>query len=87
MTHLDGNALAGTLVDALGADLTDRSARCAHCGTTAVVATCLVYVSPMGVVARCATCDAVLVTVVESQDGRRWFGMPGVAAVEIPASH
>lgn len=86
MTHLDGNALAGVFADALGADLTDRAARCAHCGTIEVFARALVYSSPMGVVARCASCTAVLATVVTSDDGRRWFGMPGVAAIEIPVA-
>lgn len=85
MTHLDGNALAGVFADALGADLTDRSARCAHCGTIEVLARAMVYLSPMGIVARCPSCTAVLATVVTSDDGRRWFGMPGVTAIEIPA--
>ena len=83
MTHLDGNVLAGVLADALGADLTDRSARCAHCGTIDVLARSLVYVSDMGMVARCPSCSGVLATTVTTGDGRRWFGMPGVAAIEL----
>ncbi len=83
--HLDGNALAGVLADALGADLTAREARCLHCGTVDVLARALVYVSAMGLVARCASCEGVLATTVHTDDGRRWFGMPGVAALEMPA--
>lgn len=83
MTHLDGNMLAGTLADVLGADPTDRPARCLHCGLTASIAAALVYVSAMGVVARCGGCDGVLAVIVDADDGRRWFGMPGVTALEI----
>ena len=33
----------------------------------------------MGTVARCAHCDSVLATFVEGDDGRVWFGMPGIS--------
>jgi len=83
MTRLDGNMLAGTLADVLGVDPTDRTARCAHCGATALVATAMVYTTAMGTVARCATCTGVLAVIVRADDGRAWFGMPGVTALEI----
>ena len=41
------------------------------------------YATPMGMVARCPDCDGVLTTFVESDDGRVWFGMPGVSALQI----
>jgi Family of unknown function (DUF6510) len=37
----------------------------------------------MGTVARCPHCDAVLATFVEADDGRMWFGMPGITALEV----
>jgi len=83
MTHLDGNMLAGTLADVLGIDPTDRAARCAHCGATALFAAAIVYATAMGTVARCATCAGVLAVMVRADDGRAWFGMPGVTALEI----
>lgn len=82
MTLLDGNALAGPLADVLGADATSARLRCAGCGTTGELARARVYATAMGSVARCHGCDTVLVTVVETRDGR-WVGMPGVRVAGI----
>lgn len=82
MVHLDGNALAGILEDGLGLDLTDCRGRCAGCSGIAVLATAVVLVSPMGTVARCASCEHVLITVVTG-DGRTWIGLPGLSAIEV----
>ena len=67
--RLDGNAVAGALGAAYGIDVTLAVVRCVSCGHTDVVARTRVHVSPMGAVVRCATCDAVLVVVVERPDG------------------
>jgi hypothetical protein len=83
MTRLDGNVLAGRLADVLGWDPTASIARCRHCGAQEMIAVVAVYASGMGTVARCPHCDSVLATFVESGDGRAWFGMPGISAVEI----
>lgn len=84
--RLDGNVLAGALSDALGWDPTNSDARCRHCGTHGALALAAVYASGMGMVARCTSCDAVLATVVEGDDGRIWFGMPGISALEMPGA-
>jgi hypothetical protein len=42
----------------------------------------MVYVSDAGSVVRCAGCDAVLATVVQAE-GRTWFGLRGITAVEV----
>ena len=42
-----------------------------------------VYASAMGAVARCRSCDAVLLTIVDAVGGRSWFGMPGIDALEV----
>jgi Family of unknown function (DUF6510) len=47
----------------------------------AELATAMVYVSHAGSVVRCAGWGAVLATVVEG-DGRVWFGMRGITAVQ-----
>jgi phage FluMu protein Com len=83
MTLLDGNALAGRLDDLLGWDATASEVRCTHCGLQDLLATAAVYASAMGAVVRCRACDAVLLTVVDSPDGRSWFGMPGLTALEM----
>ena len=83
MTRLDGNVLAGRLVDVLGWDATAADARCAHCGSHGQIAVAIVYATAMGTVARCSTCDGVLATFVEGDYGRVWFGMPGISALEV----
>lgn len=84
MTPLDGNALAGRLADVLGRDATAAEAWCRHCGDRSVIAVCVVYATAMGTVARCRSCDGVLATFVDADDGRSWFGMPGITALEMP---
>jgi hypothetical protein len=69
MTHLDGNVLAGPLSELFSADLTDASGRCLACGDEAVLAQAMVYISGMGAVARCRSCDSVLLSIVETADG------------------
>ncbi len=85
MTLLDGNALAGVLTDLLGDEPTTTLLRCAGCGALDALGRTRVYVSPMGSVARCQGCDAVLVTVVDAGD-RRWVGLPGARAVAATAT-
>jgi hypothetical protein len=83
MTKLDGNALAGRLADVLGWDASAAEARCASCGAHGAIAVTVVYLTAMGSVARCPQCDSVLATIVESDDGRVWFAMPGISALEV----
>lgn len=83
MDVLDGNALAGRLADLLGWDATDSRVRCRACGDGGAVAEVVVYASAMGAVARCRSCDAVLMTIVDAVAGRSWFGMPGIDALEV----
>ncbi len=66
MTHLDGNALAGTFADAFGIEFTDAIGQCAGCRHRAVLARAHAYVTEMGAVARCETCGRVLAVVVRT---------------------
>ena len=84
MTRLDGNVLAGRLVDALGWDATGADARCSGCGAHGALGAAMVYATAMGTVARCGHCDSVLAIFVEADGGRAWFGMTGVTALEMP---
>ena len=83
MEKLDGNVLAGHLADVLGWDATAADARCMHCGRHGAVALAVVYATAMGTVARCAHCDSVLAVFVDGDNGRTWFGMPGITALEV----
>ncbi len=60
MMWTDGNALAGPLHDVFRPDVTAAMAGCSNCGWTGPMAGVRVFDHAPGVVARCATCDQVL---------------------------
>jgi hypothetical protein len=71
MSGLDGNALAGVLLEALGADVSGSGSCCAACGATAPVGGQRAWLSAAGAVLRCHGCDAVLLVVVRVRGGYR----------------
>ena len=64
MDALDGNAIAGQLVEVFGAELTTASGVCASCGASGVVAELEVYDRAPGTVVRCRSCKSVLMVLV-----------------------
>lgn len=80
--HLDGNVLAGALSEVFTADVTAARGRCAGCGRMAVLAEAMVYTAAPGLVARCAGCDQVLATVVDTGD-RLILSLAGLSAIEL----
>jgi Family of unknown function (DUF6510) len=64
MDALDGNAIAGLLVEVFGAELTTATGICAHCGASGLVAELAVYLQAPGTVVRCRSCTAVLMVLV-----------------------
>jgi hypothetical protein len=75
---LDGNAIAGTLDDIFGEEMTLVVATCARCGSRGPLAETAVYLTGPGVVVRCRHCDHVLVVVVE-RDGTYCVDVRGLA--------
>jgi hypothetical protein len=65
MEALDGNAIAGPLTEAFGVEMTEVSGTCAHCGKGARIAELAVYTKAPGTVARCRTCDGIVMVLVE----------------------
>jgi len=66
--ELDGNALAGTLQQLFGSDMTAIPGRCAHCGTVNMVGAMRAYTRAPGAVLRCPACDEVVLRVVETEE-------------------
>jgi hypothetical protein len=64
MIALDGNAIAGDLIEALGVDLAAETCTCASCGSSGFLAEAVVYMRGPGRVARCRVCGEVLVVLV-----------------------
>jgi hypothetical protein len=76
MSHVDGNAIGGLLIEVFGREATGESGRCRECGAENYVGALHVY-RAAGVVVRCPSCQAVLVRVVEG-DERIWVDLDGL---------
>jgi ribosomal protein S27AE len=81
---LDGNAMAGALTAAFGRDMLSASGTCATCGTTSLLAAVHVYLRAPGVVARCPTCGAVELVLIEAR-GLVCVDVRGLAALSTGA--
>jgi uncharacterized Zn finger protein len=68
MDALDGNAIAGQLLEHFGADMTMAIGSCAHCGTTRRVGELVVYGRRPGTIVRCPTCGLVVIAVVDARE-------------------
>ncbi len=77
MDHLDGNVLAGPTTDLFAFELTTAQGQCQACADIATLGQAMVYGQPMGFVARCRTCDNVLMVIVE-RAGRKSLNMRGL---------
>lgn len=71
---LDGNAVAGTLSEIYGDDMTNVLAECASCGKIDHIGELLAYVHGPGIVLRCSSCATVMIRIVQK---------PGRTLVEI----
>jgi len=60
MDALDGNAIAGLLMEVFGEDMTTTIGVCGNCGARGPVAETTVYMRAPGVVVRCRSCTAIL---------------------------
>ena len=80
----DGIALAGHLHDLFRVDLSTATARCTACGRTGPIAELRVFDRAPGLVARCPTCDQVLLRLVHGP-GRAWLDLRGLTYVQFPA--
>jgi|SRR5579872_742426 len=68
ISYLDGNAAGGELSSIFNVDLTAAEGQCANCGAKRRFADAHLYVDCPGLVARCATCEHVLLRLVNTGD-------------------
>ncbi len=85
MYSLDGNAIAAPLFDVFGCEMTTAVGTCGGCGWAGPLAEVAVYLLTPGVIARCPTCDALLMVIVE-RHGMACLEIGGFASLEEPAS-
>ena len=71
MDALDGNAIAGALFEHFGHEMTMADVRCSHCQSASLMAELRVYMKAPGAVARCPTCDGVLMVIVNVRGAQR----------------
>jgi Family of unknown function (DUF6510) len=86
MEALDGNAIAGRLLDVFGTEMTTARVVCAHCGASGYLAEIEVYVQAPGTVARCRTCRSILMVLVEVR-GITCVDLRGLAELEPTPTH
>ena len=83
MIALDGNAIAGDLMEVFGEELTTATCTCAACGASSFVAEAAVYVGGPGRIARCRSCSAVLLVLVTIRNVT-CVDLGGIAALDRP---
>ncbi|MFG1881698.1 DUF6510 family protein [Micromonospora sp. NPDC049102] len=83
MSYLDGNMLDGPLRELFAVDLSTAMGRCENCGMTGSMASLHVYLHAPGLVARCPSCESVMVRLVRGPD-RAWLDMRGVTYLQVP---
>jgi hypothetical protein len=83
MTFVDGNEMAGPLGELFTVDVTMARGRCAGCGAENMVAQVTVYDRAPGLVARCPSCEAVLMRLVRAPD-RAYLDLRGLSVLEFP---
>jgi hypothetical protein len=81
-TWTDGNALAGPLQDVFIVDVTAATGRCANCGRTGPMAQSRLFDHAPGMVARCPTCNEVVLRLVRAP-GRAWLDMRGLDYLQL----
>ena len=81
MDPLDGNAIAGLLLDVFGSEMTMAVGACATCGTTLPLAEHTVYNRAPGTVVRCRGCTSMRIVLVEVR-GIHCVDLRGLASLE-----
>lgn len=79
---LDGNAVAGRLLDVFGADMTASLLECASCRQGHLMGALLAFTNAPGMVLRCPSCEAVVLKLVETPRGT-YVDSRGAAFVRI----
>lgn len=72
MDALDGNAVAGALLEHFGHEMTMAEVRCSRCQSASLMAELSVYMKAPGAVARCPVCDEVVMVIVDVRGTERF---------------
>jgi hypothetical protein len=78
MEALDGNAIGGLMWEVFGAEMTTTTGTCVHCGASMYVAELIVYTQAPGTVARCRSCESVVMVIADVR-GTKCVDLSGLA--------
>ena len=82
ISHLDGNAAAGSLWELFRIDVIAAIGRCNHCGNVRAFGEASVYADGPGIVVRCKSCEGVLLRLVETPT-QFWLDLSGLSYLQI----
>ncbi len=80
MEAVDGNAIGGLLYEVFGTEMTGAGSVCGTCGDARPLAELVVYLQAPGTVARCRTCESVLMVFVTAHN-RTCVDLQGLAVL------
>lgn len=81
-SKLDGNAAAGILREIFALEVTTARVTCSACGAAGHVGAQAAYVTEIGTVVRCASCDNPLIRAAGG-GGRLWLDLRGVEYLQL----
>jgi hypothetical protein len=83
--RLDGNAAGGILGEIFAFEITTARAACVSCGASGELGAQIAYVTEIGTVIRCSSCDSPLIRVVHQSEGsqRYWLDLKGIEYLQL----
>jgi hypothetical protein len=81
--YVDGNAAAGALAEVFAVDVTSAVGQCSGCGRTEAFGAVRVYLQAPGLVARCPSCDTVLLRLVTTPT-HTYLDLQGLTYLRLP---
>ena len=80
--RLDGNAAAGTLGEIFSFEVTTAHYACEGCGRVAHIGEAMAYMTEIGTIVRCPSCDDALIRLAHNR-GRRWIDLRGIRYLQV----
>jgi len=80
--RLDGNAAAGTLGEVFSFEVTTAHYACEGCGRVAHIGEAMAYMTEIGTIVRCPSCDNALIRLAHDR-GRYWIDLRGIRYLQV----
>jgi Family of unknown function (DUF6510) len=80
--RLDGNAAAGTLGEIFSFEVTTAHYACEGCGRVAHIGEAMAYMTEIGTIVRCPSCDDALIRLAHNR-GQYWIDLRGIRYLQV----